>query len=301
MVVLALDIGATKFAVGVVDPDYTVHSVRRAAVAVDDPWAVCRELLIAVAGDNEVRAVGIGSAGPVDVPAGVTRPLNFPRWRDGFPIVDRVRSVFPGAAVRFAIDGACLVLAEHRVGGLRGLDNGLALTVSSGVGGGVLADGRVLRGRTGNAGHIGHIIVPGDETPCACGGFGCVEAVAGGMSTVRWARSQGWTGATGIELAQAAHGGEPVAVAAMARAGTALGRAVCSAAALLDVNRVVIGGGFADSGEPLWGPLRAAVDRHAGLEFIDALDVSLSTLPEGATLVGAGVLAIDEVEWAERG
>jgi glucokinase len=189
MAVLALDIGATKFAAGLVDPHYRLCGVRRAPAASDDPWAVCRDLLVAVAGDNEVSAVGIGAAGPVDVPAGTIRPLNLAAWRSGFAIVDHVRALFPNALVRLAIDGACLVLAEHRVGGLGGVDNGLALTVSSGVGGGIIADGRVVVGRTGNAGHIGHIVIPGDDTACPCGGFGCVEAVASGMSSVRWARA----------------------------------------------------------------------------------------------------------------
>ncbi|MFC8382496.1 ROK family protein [Nocardia sp. NPDC057272] len=293
MAVLALDIGATKFAAGVVDPHYRLHGVRQAPAASDDPWAACRDLLVAVAGDNEVSAVGIGAAGPVDVPAGMIRPLNLAAWRGGFAIVDHVRALFPNAVVRLAIDGACLVLAEHRVGGLRGVDNGLAMTVSSGVGGGIIADGRVVVGRTGNAGHIGHIVVPGDDTACPCGGFGCVEAVASGLSSVRWARERGWAGESGMELAEAAHRGDPIALAAMARAGTALGQAISSAAALLDVDRVVISGGFAHSGEPLWGPLRAAVARHARLEFVEELSVELSTLSEGATLVGAGVLAVE--------
>ncbi|TCK00245.1 ROK family protein [Nocardia alba] len=295
MAVLALDIGATKFAAGLVDPHYRLRDVRRTAAASDDPWAACRDLLVAVAGDNEVSAVGIGAAGPVDVRAGTIRPLNLAAWRDGFAIVEHVRALFPNAVVRLAVDGACLVLAEHRVGGLRGVDNGLAMTVSSGVGGGIIADGRVVVGRTGNAGHIGHLVVPGDDTACACGGFGCVEAVASGMSSVRWARARGWEGESGTELAEAAQRGDRIAVAAMARAGTALGRAISSAAALLDVDRAVISGGFAQSGEPLWGPLRAAVARHSRLEFIEDLSVRLSTLREGATLVGAGVLAVEAV------
>ncbi|MGW5919842.1 ROK family protein [Nocardia fluminea] len=293
MRVLALDIGATKFAAGVVDPHYRLHGVRQVAAACHDPWAACRDLLVAVADDNEVSAVGIGAAGPVDVPAGMIRPLNLAAWRGGFAIVEHVRALFPNAVVRLAIDGACLVLAEHRVGGLRGVDNGLALTVSSGVGGGIIADGRVVLGRTGNAGHIGHIVVPGDDTACPCGGFGCVEAVASGLSSVRWARARGWVGESGKELAEAAHRGDRIALAAMARAGTALGQGISSAAALIDVDRVVISGGFAQSGEPLWGPLRAAVARHSRLEFIEELSVRLSTLSEGATLVGAGVLAVE--------
>lgn len=289
--VLALDIGATKFAAGLVDEGGRVSAVRRLPVPDHDVWEVCAGLLRAVAGGAAVTAIGIGSAGPVDVPGGITRALNIPQWRDGFAIVAAVEALFPGAAVRFALDGACLALAEHRSGALRGLRNGLAMTVSSGIGGGILVDGRVSMGRTGNAGHIGHMVVPGWDVPCACGGFGCLEAVASGMSSARWARAQGWSGDTGAELARDARAGDPVALSALERAGSALGIAVSSAAALLDVDTVVIGGGFADSGEPLWAPLRAAVARHAGLGFIRELRVEPSRLAEGATLCGAAVLA----------
>lgn len=291
MAVLALDIGATKFAAGVVDAAGRVSAVRRAPVPARGVWEVCRDLLLEVADGAAVTAVGIGSAGPVDVPAGVTGPLNIPEWRAGFGIVAAVGELFSGAAVRFAIDGACLALAEQASGALRGVRDALAMTVSSGIGGGILVDGRVSLGRTGNAGHIGHIVVPGQEVPCACGGVGCVEAVASGMSSARWAREQGWTGETGAELARAARDGDAIALAALARAGTALGQAISSAAALLDVGTVVIGGGFAHSGEPLWGPLRAAVAHHAKLNFIRDLRIELSRLDEGATLVGAALLA----------
>lgn len=304
MIRLALDIGATKFAAARVaaasDPRraespgagaFGLGPVRRADVPAAGVWEVCRDLLRAVADGAPVEAVGIGAAGPVDAAAGVTGPLNIPEWRDGFPIVAAVRALFPGATVRFAIDGACLALAEQHAGALRGLSDALAMTVSSGIGGGILAGGRVLLGRTGNAGHVGHIVVPGEEVPCACGGHGCVEAVASGMSSVRWARERGWTGHTGAELAAAAHAGEPVPLAALDRAGTALGRAIASAAATLDIDRVVVGGGFARSGAPLWDPLRAAAARHARLGFLRELRVLPSEIEAGATLAGAAVLA----------
>ncbi|WP_107659590.1 ROK family protein [Nocardia suismassiliense] len=291
MTVLALDIGATKFAAGVVHTGKEVRDVRRVNVPREDVWAACRDLLRAVAGDATITAVGIGSAGPVDVRTGITAPLNIPEWKSGFAIVAAVQELFPAAAIRFAIDGACLALAEHHVGALRGVPNGLALTVSSGIGGGLIADGRVVLGRTGNAGHIGHIVVPGWDVPCLCGGVGCVEAVASGMSSVRWAVAQGWQGSTGIQLAEDAHRGDEIALAALHRAGTALGQAIASAAALLDVDRVVIGGGFAQSGAPLWDPLRAALAEHARLEFLRGISVVLSDITNGATLVGAGVLA----------
>ncbi|PXX65042.1 glucokinase [Nocardia tenerifensis] len=290
MTVLALDIGATKFAAGVVD-GLDVRDVRRADVPPEEVWAACRGLLLEVAGDATITAVGIGSAGPVDVRTGLTAPLNIPEWKSGFAIVAAVQELFPSATIEFAIDGACLALAEYHVGALRGVPNGLALTVSSGIGGGIIADGRVVMGRTGNAGHIGHIVVPGWDVPCLCGGVGCVEAVASGMSSVRWAVGQGWRGATGVQLAEDAHAGDEIALAALHRSGTALGQAIASAAALLDVDLVVIGGGFAQSGAPLWDPMRAALERHARLDFTRGLRVVPSGIAHGATLVGAGVLA----------
>ncbi|QIS06470.1 ROK family protein [Nocardia brasiliensis] len=296
MTVLALDIGATKFAAGIVHADRTVGEVRQVPVPPEAVWETCRALLLEVAGAATVTAVGIGSAGPVDTRTGVTSPLNIPEWKAGFPIVDSVRALFPGAPVSFAIDGACLALAEHHVGALRGVPNGLALTVSSGIGGGLIADGRVVLGRTGNAGHIGHIVVPGWDVPCLCGGVGCVEAVASGMSSVRWAVEQGWPGSTGVQLAEDARRGEPIALAALHRAGTALGQAIASAAALLDVDTVVIGGGFAQSGAPLWDPLRTALRKHARLDFTRDISVELSAVSNGATLVGAGVLATSQVD-----
>ncbi|MFE3228354.1 ROK family protein [Nocardia sp. NPDC059228] len=292
MTVLALDIGATKFAAATVDSDGVAGDPRRIAVPESGVWDACRALLTDVAGDARISAVGIGSAGPVDVGAGVCGPLNIPEWAEGFPIVDAVRKLFPEAEIRFAIDGVCLVLAEQRFGAARGVPNMLAMTVSSGIGGGIISDDRVVMGRTGNGGHVGHIVVPGQDEPCACGGFGCVEAVASGKSSVRWARRQGWTGTTGVELAAAAHAGEPIAVAALERAGTAIGTAVASAAALLDTDLVVIGGGFAQSGEPLWGPLRTAAAAHARLKFLRGLRVVPSELTDQATLQGAAILAL---------
>ncbi|MBB5914382.1 glucokinase [Nocardia transvalensis] len=291
MTILALDIGATKFAAGVVHAGRQVREVRRAAVPPERVWETCRELLRAVAGDTRITAIGIGSAGPVDVRSGTVAPLNIPEWRRGYPLVASVQELFPAAVIRLAVDGACLALAEHHVGGLRGVRDGLAMTVSSGIGGGIIMDGRVAVGRTGNAGHVGHIVVPGWDVPCGCGGVGCVEAVASGMSSARWAREQGWPGATGVDLARDAQAGDPIALAALKRAGTALGQAISSAAALLDIDRAVIGGGFAESGAPLWDPLRAAVAKHARIDFARGLHVVPSRISHGATLVGAGVLA----------
>ncbi len=136
------------------------------------------------------------------------------------------------------------------------------------------------------------MVVPGGTEPCTCGGIGCLETVASGPASVRWARSHGWRGATGVELAKAAADGDAVAMAALDRAGTALGQAIASAAALIDVDLAVIGGGFAQAGPPLWDPLRRAAERHARWSFVSNLRVVPAELGAAGTLVGAGGLAI---------
>lgn len=112
---------------------------------------------------------------------------------------------------------------------------------------------------------------------------------------MRWARSQGWSGNTGRELAEGARSGDAIAVDALHRAGTALGGAIASAAALLDVDLAVIGGGFAQSGTPLWEPMLDAAARHARLSFIAGLRIVPAELGGAGTLTGAGLLALTAV------
>lgn len=292
MTILALDIGATKLAAGRVSPEGGVQDVRRVPVPAVSVWEACSALLSGLAGDEKVERLGIASSGPVDMVNGIAAPLNIPEWQTGFPVAASAQEIFPDASVRFAGDGVCLALAEQQYGAARGVPDSLAITVSSGIGGGFAVGGFVSVGRTGNAGHVGHIVVAGSDEPCACGGSGCVEAIASGPSSVRWAKKQGWSGETGADLATAARKGDKIAVDALARAGTALGQAISSAAAMLDTDLVVVGGGFAQSGPALWDPMRAAVAKHAKLSYLSELRVVPSKLGDMATLVGAGVLVL---------
>src|SRR6185312_16979287 len=146
--------------------------------------------------------------------------------------------------VALRMDGICIALAEHWVGAARGYANVMGMIVSTGIGGGLILHGNTVSGPTGNAGHIGHIEVAGFDDPCPCGGHGCLEAIASGPHTVAWARTQGFTGSTGEELAAAYAAGDEVAIRAVRRSGTAIGRAIASATALLDLELVAIGGGF---------------------------------------------------------
>lgn len=187
---LAVDIGGTKMAAGVVSEDGRVPVFDSVPTPQTDPWRACAALLERVADGREVDGVGIACAGPVDTVAGVVAPINITEWAQGFELVAGVRSVFPDAGTALAMDGAAAALAEFHHGAGRGTPNLLSLVVSTGIGGGIVLGGEIARGRTGNAGHIGHLVVPGSSEPCSCGGVGCLETVASGPSAVRWARSQ---------------------------------------------------------------------------------------------------------------
>jgi len=290
MPVLALDIGGTKIAAALVSDDGEVLRSSRGATAAD-PWPVCASLLEEVRGDTVVDGVGVGSGGPMEWPSGRLSPLNIPGWRD-FPLRDRLAETYPGVPVRVHNDAACVAVGEHWRGAGRGVDDLVGMVVSTGVGGGLVLGGRLVDGASGNAGHIGHVVVERDGPECVCGGRGCLEAVARGPAVVAWARERGSSALDGVQLAALAREGDAVAVAALERAGAAVGVGVASAAALLDVRLVVIGGGFASGGELFWGPLQAAFARHAGLDFLAGTRVVPAKLGGAAGLVGAAALVL---------
>src|SRR5262249_4350574 len=180
----------------------------------------------------------------------------------GLRLRDRLAPLVPGRPTRLTGDGLAAAAGEHWTGAGQGCDNLLAIVVSSGVGGGLILGGRLFGGASGNAGHVGHAPVVMDGAPCPCGGRGCPEAYASGPCRGRWAAREGWrpTG-TGdaVELASAAVDGDRAAVAAFERGGRALGAMIAAAAATCDLDRVVIGGGVAQAGDLLMGPLRRSL------------------------------------------
>jgi glucokinase len=167
------------------------------------------------------------------------------------------------------------------------------MVVSTGVGGGLVLDGAPYDGRTGNAGHVGHVVVDPDGGPCSCGGRGCVETIAAGPRMAQWARENGWDAppqADAKELADAAIAGNAVALQAFRRGATAVAAMIASVGAVCDVDLVVIGGGVAKSGALLFDPLREALKSYARLDFIRDLRVLPAELGGDAGLVGAAAL-----------
>ncbi|MGO9157409.1 ROK family protein [Mycobacterium sp.] len=302
MLTLCLDIGGTKIAAGLADPDGTlVYTATRPTPASSDAeqvWAAVGAMIADAlrAAGGAVAAVGIAASGPVHLPDGTVGPINIPAWR-GFPLRDRVAAVIPGVPgvpVRLGGDGVCMALGEHWRGAGRDARFLLGMVVSTGVGGGLVLDGVPYTGRTGNAGHVGHVVVEQHGEVCTCGGRGCVETVASGPWMARWARANGWSalpGAGAKELADAAALGDPVAMQAFRRGAGALAAMIASVAAVCDLDLVVIGGGVAKSGPLLFDPLRAALADYARLDFLAGLRVVPAELGGDAGLVGAARLA----------
>ena len=300
---LAIDIGGTKLAAGLVEPGGRVltwaHVPTPTGLDAEQLWRTLTALISQVLERADVTAAelagcGSGCGGPMEWPAGLVSPLNIPAWRR-FPLRVRLAEWLGDIPVRVHNDAICMVAGEHWRGAGRGRRNVLGIVVSTGVGGGLVLDGRLVQGASGNAGHVGHIVVDPDTGPeCGCGGHGCVEAIARGPALVRWAQAEGWRpeqkDATAKELADDAALGHPAATAAMRRAGRALGVAIASATCLCDLEVVSVGGGLSQAGTLLFDPLEEALRAHARLGFARAVSVVPAGLGQNAGLVGAASL-----------
>ncbi len=296
---LAVDLGGTKVEAALVDPsgallDGSRHRRPTGASSSSEQLAAAvteavRDALAALPGGATLLGAGIGSAGPIAGTTGDVSPLNLAAWRD-YPLGALVGQQVPDLPVTLRMDGICIALAEVWMGAAQGESNVMGMIVSTGVGGGLILGDRVIAGPTGNAGHIGHVAVAGFDDRCACGARGCLEAVASGPRTVAWAREHGFAGETGEQLAAAAAAGDATARAAIERSATAVGRAIASASALVDLDVVAIGGGFSHVSDDYIALVGAAVAGHSDFGFVTKTRVVASGLSGEGPLIGAAAL-----------
>lgn len=279
--VLAVDIGGTKLAAAVCAGGLSEVSRRPTG---PQPWESLVQLLDPLA--SQVDAIGVGCGGPMAWPAGEVSPLNIPAWRS-FPLRARLTERY-AVPVRVHNDAVCMAVGEHWRGGW-GTDDLLGMVVSTGVGGGLVLGGRLVDGATGNAGHVGHLVVDPHGPVCACGGRGCLEAVARGPAVVAWAAERGSAATDGRSLATLAAAGDPLAVEAFWRAGRALAVGVTSAAVLLDVEVVTVGGGLSQV-PSVWDALRSELAVRCRIGFLAGLRVEPAALGQEAGLLGAAAL-----------
>ncbi len=296
---LALDVGGTKMAAGLVSGEHRLvdYAVTPTPVGGDAETLYDTAVFVinaVLSGESApVAALGIGCGGPMKWPSGDVSPLNIPGWRD-FPLRDRLADEF-GLPTRIHNDAVCLTIGEHLIGAGRGCDDILGMILATGVGGGLIMDGRLINGASGNAGHIGHIVVDPEGPSCECGGRGCLEAVARGPALVQWAEHHGWepeAAGDAIELADAARAGDELAAAAFRRCGAAVGTAVAGVAALADLQAVSIGGGLSHAADLILPAIYDSFRQHAGLDFVQRCRIVLASPDAG--LVGAAALFREE-------
>jgi glucokinase len=298
--VLAIDVGGTKLAVGLVDERGSIVRAQRVPTPAADGealWSALIGLIDDVLGDTAPIGVGVGCGGPLRLSTGEVSPINIPGWRD-FPLVGRLQERFPTVAVRLHNDAVAMAVGEHWRGAGQGASSMLGIVVSTGVGGGLILGGRVVSGRTGNAGHIGHVTVDPGGPLCGCGNSGCLEAIARGPAVIASALSGGWQPTSGLAdgaslvadcMDRAAQG----TCESLTRAGKALGLAIANAAHLLELDRVVVGGGLAvGAGDLLLGPTTATFLQHTHLGFAGACEIVPARLGTDAGLIGAAALIL---------
>lgn len=280
---LAIDIGGTKFSVGLVTR--AGELIDRVNVPVDhrDTADELYEELQQAVQQQMVRAVqhhgsspivvGVGCAAPISWNVETVSPLNIAQWRH-FPLRERLAND-TGLPVYGDGDAKALALAEGWLGAAKGVDNFMAMVVSTGVGGGIVLNGKLLDGESGNAGHVGHVVVEPNGRRCACGGRGCLEAEASGPA---------------IEAITGRPPTQPT-YEIMVRTGRLVGRGVASVCNLLDLKLVCVGGSVAlGFGATFFNSAQRTLDELCGLEFSRKARIVPARLADEGPLIGAAAV-----------
>lgn len=295
---LAVDVGATKVALALVDRQFSVEFKQEVFVK-DNPqlWeeiSQVTEELLNQAGGSFI-GVGIGSAGPLHLDSGAISPVNIPVWRR-FPIVSKFAELTENQNVILHGDAMALAHAEFRLGAGQGVSNMLGIVVSTGIGGGLILNDSLYTGETGNAYFIGHHTINFDGLQCACGRLGCVETYASGPRMVAIAQDRGWNGESSfIALAESARQGNSTALQVIDEGARALAIGIVNSIGSLDIRTVVVGGGVSQAGDVYWKPLRHHIAHEARFtDFISDIDLRLAQLQRDAGIVGAALGVLDE-------
>ena len=299
---LAVDIGGTKVEAALVDRHGVIvpgsrfrrptgRSASRGEITAAIQL-VTRSAFEAATDGLIVVGLGVGSAGPIDRANTSVAPLNLPSAVD-LSIRAAVGVVAPELPLNLALDGTCIALAEHWCGAARGASNTLAMVVSTGVGGGFILGGAAVVGNSGNAGHIGQILVRSRDDRDLV--RGTLESIASGPASVAWAQRHGWAGQSGEDLASDYALADPVAVRAIRRSAEAVASAIVSASTLLDLEVVVLAGGFVSVAPDYVERVQHGVNAFALLEHARSTRVVASGLGGDGPLIGSARLV-----WLER-
>jgi glucokinase len=307
---IGVDVGGTKVLAGAVDAGLAVHHRASRRSRVGDTEALLDTILSAIvevrdAGSTEVAAVGIGIPSMLDQRRGV------PGFTTHLPLtgvpVAAVMAERLGLPVYVSNDATLAMLVEHRFGAARGATDAVMLTLGTGIGGGIVAGGRLVEGSVGAAAEPGHMVVDVDGPPCPCGAVGCLEALASGTALAREGARVARAAAdsalaraaasgreiTGALVTELAHDGDRAARDVMALVGMRLGLGIASLVNLLNPSVVVVGGGMVAAGELLLEPARTVVRDRALPPSRDVVEIVPARFGEEAGMLGAALFAQD--------
>ena len=291
---LGVDLGGTNLRAAVVDAAGNV--LRRTSVPTEvtgGPAAIIAQMLslaknLSSADWTNIAAVGVSAPGPLDSDDGVVIGIpTLPGW-ENFPLRTVLADKFQRPVV-LENDGIAAAFGEWKFGAGQGLNHLVYVTVSTGIGGGIVADARLLRGRRGMAGHVGHLLIAADGPRCACGAIGCFEALASGTAFSAAARQAGFADAA--SAVSAARAGDGSAIAVVNREADLLGYGFASLLHLCAPQRLIVGGGVSQALDLLHPRIMAQINRHAMLPFRD-IEIVRAGLGDNSGLVGAAMLAM---------
>ncbi|MGE5619223.1 MAG: ROK family protein [Sphingomonadaceae bacterium] len=303
--VIAIDVGGTRFRVALATAEGAIEwRTSRPTEAERGPQAVLGSIFeavdeaLAVLGDRSgLLGFGVGVPGPLDPWAGVVHnPPNLPGW-DSVPVKDLFEERY-GLPTLVGNDANLAAVGEHGFGAGRNCRNMVYVTVSTGIGGGVIADDRLLLGHGGYAGEIGHMTIDLHGPVCHCGNRGCLEVLASGTAIARRARELLRSGAestlkglpaevTAKDVVEAADRGDGVARLIVQEAAVALGVGMVNVAHLFNPRRIIIGGGVSNAGPLLWDPMLETVRTRTMPPNQRDLEIVPAGLGDDAGLLGA--------------
>ncbi|HEV7215362.1 MAG TPA: ROK family protein [Chloroflexota bacterium] len=317
--VAGVDLGGTNVRTCVARADGAILAQARTPTPADaGPAAVVERIVAGVrqvaktagVAVTQLVGVGVGAPGPLDMHSGVVfSPPNLAGWHD-VPLAAMLRDAL-GIPANIGNDANLAAVGERTFGAGRGIDNLVYMTVSTGIGGGVIIAGRLFVGSSGTAGEIGHMTVDLNGPRCKCGNTGCLEAIAAGPAIARAGREAacGEAGSRLLALAggdaekvttslvvQAAQEGDGIAQAVFTRAAEAIGVGCVNLVNLFNPRRIIIGGGVAQAGELLFTPVRRIVAERALASPRDACTIVPAGLGDDCGLYGAVALMAHGIE-----
>lgn len=314
--VIAIDIGGTSFRVALADATAQIIERNSEPTRATEGSERGLERIIetirktaAVVGMEKVKAIAVAAAGPIDPQTGVIlTPPSLPTWHNV-----RLKTTLEQAfdiPVWVENDADMAAVGERQFGAGRGYDRVVYMTVSTGIGGGIVLDGQVLRGSKVSAAELGHIVIDPNGPVCNCGGRGHVEVMASGTAIARMARERISSGGrtamaqhcgndlsklTAADVVDAARNGDQLAIEVMNEAGTNLGMAIASIVHIVDPDVVIIGGGVSNAGGLLLEPVRRSFAERAMADFRNRTKIVRSELGDDSGLRGAVVFALDQL------